>query len=173
MMGPVQVLVVGFDRPSFSGEVLAEFARLREAGIVRLVDLLFVTRGPDGALDTLEAPAGLEPHLGRVAATLLGRPADEAADPADGSDAAADAAGGRSDGDRPQAAGDLPGGDGVAWSLAEAIPVGSAAAIALIEHTWAGPLTAALRRAGGSPLEETWLAPTDIAELESLIAGRD
>jgi len=193
MMGPVQVLVVGFDRPSFSGEVLAEFARLREAGIVRLVDLLFVTRGPDGALDTLEAPAGLEPQLGRVAATLLGRPADEAADPADGSEAAADAAGGRpvrdpprAPGDRAagdraagdqaagdQAAGDQAAGDGVAWSLAEAIPVGSAAAIALIEHTWAGPLTAALRRAGGSPLEETWLAPTDVAELESLIAGRD
>jgi len=178
MMGPVQVLVVGFDRPSFSGEVLAEFARLRDAGIVRLVDLLFVTRGPDGALDTLEAPAGLEPQLGRVAATLLGRPADEAADPADGSEAAADAAGGRPVRDPPrapgdQAAGDQAAGDGVAWSLAEAIPVGSAAAIALIEHTWAGPLTAALRRAGGSPLEETWLAPTDVAELESLIAGRD
>ena len=31
---------------------------------------------------------------------------------------------------------------------------------------------AALRRAGGSPLEETWLAPADVAELESLIARR-
>ena len=27
-MGPVQVLVVGFDRPAFSGEVMAEFVRL-------------------------------------------------------------------------------------------------------------------------------------------------
>jgi len=35
--GPVQVLVVGFDQPTFSGEVVAEFARLRDAGIVRLV----------------------------------------------------------------------------------------------------------------------------------------
>src|SRR6266508_2175410 len=40
VMGPVQVLVVGFDRPAFSGEVLAGFTRLQEAGIVRLVDLL-------------------------------------------------------------------------------------------------------------------------------------
>jgi len=176
-MGPVQVLVVGFDRPAFSGEVLAEFARLREAGIVRLVDLLLVTRGPDGTLDTLAAPTGLEPELGRLAAALLGRPAD--------------AAGGRpgSAGDRPEATGDQPeatggrlgatgdqpdgpGGDGAAWSLADAIPAGSAAAVALIEHLWAGPLTAALRRAGGSPLEETWLAPADVAELESLIARR-
>ena len=49
-MGPVQVLVVGFDRPSFSGEVLAELTRLREAGIVRLVDILLVARAEDGTM---------------------------------------------------------------------------------------------------------------------------
>ena len=47
-MGPVQVLVVGFEQPAFSGAVLAEFTRLREAGIVRFVALLLVSRGPDG-----------------------------------------------------------------------------------------------------------------------------
>lgn len=51
MIGPVQVLVVGFDQPTFSGEVLAEFTRLREAGIVRLIDLLLVSRTEDGALE--------------------------------------------------------------------------------------------------------------------------
>ena len=44
MIGPVQVLVVGFDRPTFSGEALAELTRLEDAGIVRLVDLLLVSR---------------------------------------------------------------------------------------------------------------------------------
>jgi Family of unknown function (DUF6325) len=52
-MGPVQVLVVGFDRPTFSGEVLAELTRLREAGIVRLVDLLLVARAEDGSIETV------------------------------------------------------------------------------------------------------------------------
>jgi Family of unknown function (DUF6325) len=146
-MGPVQVLVVGFDRPSFSGEVLAEFARLREAGIVRLVDLLLVSRSPDGTLETLTAPAEIGSELGGLAAALLGRPADGA------DDAAAE---------------QLEEG---AWSLADAVPAGSAAAVALIEHIWAGPLTEAVRRAGGSPLDETWLAPADVAELERLIAG--
>jgi hypothetical protein len=148
MMGPVQVLVVGFEQPAFSGEVLAEFTRLREAGIVRLVDLLLVSRGPDGTLDTLTAPPEFGPELGALAAALLGRPAE-------------DGAGGA---DQPDEAG--------GWSLADAVPAGSAAAVALIEHIWAGPLTAAVRRAGGSPLEETWLAPADVAELESLIAAR-
>jgi hypothetical protein len=155
-MGPVQVLVVGFEQPAFSGEVLAEFARLREAGIVRLVDLLLVSRGPDGALETLTAPAEFGSQLGGLAAALLGRPAD-------GADETADETGAETADDQPADGG---------WSLADAVPAGSAAAVALIEHLWAGPLTAAVRRAGGSALEETWLAPADVAQLESLIAAQ-
>jgi hypothetical protein len=49
------------------------------------------------------------------------------------------------------------------------VPAGSAAAVALIEHLWAGPLTEAVRRAGGRALDETWLSPADGAELENLI----
>jgi len=149
-MGPVQVLVVGFEQPTFSGEVLAEFARLQEAGIVRLVDLLLISRAEDGTFETLNAPTGLEASIGgELAAELLGRSEGE-----DGDD------------DDPDAT------DGTAWSLADAIPTGSAAAVALIEHTWAGPLTAAIRRAGGSALEETWLAPGDLDRLEVLVAQR-
>ncbi len=59
---------------------------------------------------------------------------------------------------------------GSTWSLADAIPVGSTAAVALIEHLWAAPLTEAIRRAGGTPVEETWLAPGDVEVLEALLA---
>ena len=148
MMGPVQVLVVGFDRPAFSGEILAEFTRLRQAGIVRLVDLLLVTRAGDGAVETVAAPAGTDAGLGGLAAALLGQ--------AEGEDeTGVDTAG-----------------DSV-WSLADAVPAGSVAAVALIEHIWAGPLNAAIQKAGGAPLEETWLAPDDLAALEALMNQRD
>src|SRR5215213_10656432 len=76
MVGPVQVVVVGFDRPRFSGEVVAEFTRLEEAGIVRLVDLLLVSRAEDGSFETMtdeEIPA----HLGRLAAGVLGWAGEE------------------------------------------------------------------------------------------------
>jgi len=76
MIGPVQVVVVGFDRPRFSGEVVAEFTRLEEAGIVRLVDLLLVSRAEDGSFETMtdeEIPA----HLGRLAAGVLGWAGEE------------------------------------------------------------------------------------------------
>jgi hypothetical protein len=50
--------------------------------------------------------------------------------------------------------------------------VGGTAAVALIEHTWADPLSAAIQRAGGTLLEETWLAREDRELLEALIAER-
>src|SRR5687767_8742434 len=73
-MGPVQVLVVGFDQPTFSGQVLAEFTRLREAGLVRLIDVLLVSRSEDGTLETLEAPEAAAADLGGLAVEVLGQP---------------------------------------------------------------------------------------------------
>lgn len=149
-MGPVQVLVVGFDDPKFSGEVLTEFARLREAGIVRLLDLLLVERAEDGSFDTLDPPAELGSNSGVLAAAILGQP-----------DAVAGA----------QAAGaDDESADVSSWSLADVVPAGSVAAVALIEHTWATPLLAAIRRAGGTPLEEAWLAAADLSVIEARTA---
>jgi hypothetical protein len=144
-MGPVQVLVVGFDHPRFSGEVLAEFERLRGAGVVRLVDVLLVSRAEDGSLDSVPMPDGWPPGLGAVAAALLGEgtDADESGDPVDES----------------------------VWSLA-AVPPGSMGAVALIEHLWAAPLTAAIERAGARAVEETWLGPDDRRALEALLQGR-
>ena len=157
MIGPVQVLVVGFDQPTFSGEVLAELARLREAGIVRLIDVLLVSRSQDGTLQTLSPPDGFAAELGEIAAEVLGQP--ECAGP-EVANAAADP-----DVTKIESAS--------TWSLADAIPVGSAAAVALIEHLWAAPLGAAIQRAGGTPLEETWLARPDVEFLETLIARQD
>jgi hypothetical protein len=142
-MGPVQVLVVGFEQPALRGEVLAELARLREAGIVRLVDLLLLARGDDGTFETLEAPPGLPSGLGQLATAILGGPAGDV-QPGDGE-----------------------GSDDPVWSLADAVPPGTTAAVALLEHVWAAPLRNAIARAGGRPLEETWLAPADVELLES------
>jgi hypothetical protein len=66
---PVQVLVLGCDKPRFDGSVLAQLARLADAGVVRLVDLLIVRRGEDGSLETVaDGPEG----YGGLAAAVLG-----------------------------------------------------------------------------------------------------
>lgn len=141
--GPVQVIVVGFDHPSFTGEVLAELARLREAGVVRLVDVLLVRRDDDGSFETLPAPPGADPELGRIAADLLGTH------------------------DTPGSPDDDPAVEG-AWSLADAVPPGGVAAVALIEHLWADSLVGAIRGAGGVTLAEGWLSADDRDRLPDL-----
>ena len=144
MTGPVQVLVVGFDELTLSGELMAEFDRLREAGTARLLDVVLVERAQDGTMETLPAPAGAPPGLGNLAASILGASEPHVANP-----------------DGPAA--------GATWSLDDAIPVGTTAAVALIEHLWAAPLGEAIDRAGGKALEETWLDRQDVTRLEQLM----
>ena len=43
-IGPVQMLIVGFEDPKFQGEVLEEFKRLKDADIIRLIDLVVVKK---------------------------------------------------------------------------------------------------------------------------------
>jgi hypothetical protein len=154
VIGPVQVLVVGFEQPTFSGEVLTELTRLREAGIVRLIDVLVVSRTGDSTFEIVETPEGLPADLGGLAAEVLGQPADAELE---ATKIAEQPAGSKIE-------------DAPTWSLADAVPVGGTAAVALIEHTWAAPLSAAIQRAGGTLLDETWLAPEDRELLETLTA---
>lgn len=51
------------------------------------------------------------------------------------------------------------------WDAADAIPPGTTAAVALIEHQWAIPLRDAILRAGGMPIADAWLAPEDVASI--------
>jgi hypothetical protein len=146
--GPVQVLVVGVDHLVYTGEVMAELERLRQAGTVRLIDVLVVARSEDGTFETLPPPTGAPPDAGARVAGILGGSQDEVSDDA------------------------APVG-GPTWSLADAIPVGTTAAVALIEHLWATPLRDAIHRAGGTALDETWLAPQDVERLEQLITRTD
>lgn len=144
MTGPVQVLVLGFDEPAFSGEVLDELVRLREAGVVRLLDLLLVARDDAGQFEALTSLDLVGVELGGAAARLLGE----------------------------QEPGTLPSTVEVeGWSLDEVVPPGSFAAVALLEHLWAGPLAAAVVRAGGRPLDEFWLSPADREALGGMLAG--
>ena len=142
-LGPVQLLVVGFDRPDFSGEVLEELERLRESDVVRVIDLLVVHKGADGVVQRLhhsDLTAGEAEGAGAVVGALIGLGAT-----------------------RVEAEGrQLPAEEEV-WSLDEAIPNDSAAAIALVEHRWAIGTRDAIRAAGGAPIADVWVHPADLA----------
>src|SRR5262249_9767628 len=50
-IGPVQLIVLGFDHPNFHGEVIAELERLRESDMVKVIDSLVVYKDADGELE--------------------------------------------------------------------------------------------------------------------------
>ena len=138
-LGPVQLLVFGFDRPDFSGEVLAELERLRESDVVRVIDLLVVHKGADGVVRRLHHSDLTAEGAGAVVGALIGLGAT------------------REEAEK----GHLPA-DEEFWSLDEAIPNDSAAAIALIEHRWAIGTRDAIRAAGGVAVADAWIHPADL-----------
>src|SRR5215475_9190933 len=50
-IGPVQLLVLGFNHPEFHGEIINELERLRESDTVRVIDALAVYKDADGELE--------------------------------------------------------------------------------------------------------------------------
>jgi uncharacterized membrane protein len=50
-IGPVQLVVLGFEHPQFHGEVIEELERLRESDTVRVIDSIAVYKDEDGGLE--------------------------------------------------------------------------------------------------------------------------
>src|SRR5712692_195708 len=50
-IGPVQLIVLGFNHPDFHGEIIDELERLRESDTVRVIDALAVYKDADGDLE--------------------------------------------------------------------------------------------------------------------------
>jgi hypothetical protein len=48
------------------------------------------------------------------------------------------------------------------WYVDDAIPNGTAALVALLEHRWAIPLRDGIRSAGGFHLADAWIHPADL-----------
>jgi uncharacterized membrane protein len=152
--GPVQMLIVGFNEPKFQGEALAELQRLKEADIVRLVDLLVVRKDDDGnitSVQTSDLSQEESMKFGALVGALIG------AGTGDEEVMEAAAAAGAADG----ADGHLIDDDDV-WYVADMIPEGATVAIGLIEHRWAIGLRDAIMRAGGFVLADEWIHPKDL-----------
>ena len=157
-IGPVQLIVLGFDHPKFHGEIIAELERLRETDTVRVIDALAVHKDADGEMEVqhlsnLSKDEAIE--LGSKIGALIGLGID-------GEEGFAAGA----------AAGAAAGEDGIevfseedAWDVVEEIPNDSAAALVLIEHHWAIPLRDAVARAGGFRISDGFISPLDLVEI--------
>ena len=58
--------------------------------------------------------------------------------------------------------------DDEVWYVGDAIPNGTSAAIALLEHTWAIPLRDKIAAAGGIALADAWVHPADLIAVGAL-----
>ena len=155
-VGPVQLLVLGFDNAGFHGEIAQELERLRESDTVRVIDALAVHKDAQGEIEVqhlsnLTREEAIE--LGSKVAALVGLGiAGE-----EGMHAAAEIG-------AEQAAAHGLGvfDEEVEWDVVGEIPNDSAAALILLEHHWAVPLRDAIARAGGYRIADGMIAPYDL-----------
>lgn len=160
-MGPVEIIVISFDDPDFHGEVKLELDRLRENDTLRLVDLVAVRRGEHGVIESLHrSDLGEDEALafGAAVGALIGLGAAGE----DGVEV------GAVWGLRELADGHVFGED-TKFRIAEVIPEGAGAIVALIEHRWAIPVRDAIRRAGGRGVAARWISEADLIELGRLV----
>ncbi|MET0325931.1 MAG: DUF6325 family protein, partial [Ilumatobacteraceae bacterium] len=54
-IGPVEYIIIGFPGNDFHGEIVPEIAKLVDDGVIRIVDLVFITKDDDGSFLVLEA----------------------------------------------------------------------------------------------------------------------
>src|SRR5438552_18229654 len=52
-IGPVQLIVIGFNHPNFHGEIIAELERLHDEDTVRVIDALAVHKDADGEIEVV------------------------------------------------------------------------------------------------------------------------
>jgi uncharacterized membrane protein len=155
--GPVQMLVVGFVEPAFTGQILPELERLNEAGVVRLIDLMVVRKDDEGELE-LYQQSDLDQEEAQKFGALVGALVGLGTGTVEGVEAGALA------GSEAMDDGHLLDEQSI-WYVSDAIPAGTAAAIALIEHRWAIPLRDKIVDAGGFALADEWIHPADLVAI--------
>jgi hypothetical protein len=147
-VGPVQLIVLGFNHPEFHGEIIAELERLRESDTVRVIDALAVYKDKNGGIE-VEHLSNLTQdeaaELGSKVAALVGLDIEGEESPEIGGEE-----------------GESVFSEEEAWDVIGEIPRDTAAALLLIEHHWAVGLRDAIGRANGFRIADAFISPLDL-----------
>jgi DNA-binding CsgD family transcriptional regulator len=142
MTAPLQLIGLTFPLDAdVESRLLAEVDRIQGRGVLRVLDMVLMARGRDGVIEAMEV--GDAEDFGSLLASVSPFGAQNGDRPAAGEGAAGQ-----------------PAGSGVAavQALAESLEPGSAVALLLVEHLWAGPLVDAVSAAGGALVSDDFLA---------------
>jgi uncharacterized membrane protein len=157
-IGPVQLIVLGFPQPDFHGAIVAELERLRASDTVKVIDALAVHKDDAGEIEVAHLSNLTDEEaveFGTVVGALIGLGIEGEEGAEAGAEAGAAAAAG----------GVEVFSDEDAWDVLEQIPNGSAAAVILLEHTWAIPLRDAVVEAGGYRIDDGFISPLDLVAI--------
>ena len=157
-IGPVQLLVLGFQQPDFTGEIRQELDRLRDHDLTRVIDALAVRRDADGNVQVLhesQLSADQQQAFGALVGGLIGLGAAGEEGFEVGAERGAEAVAERG--------GVLD--EEEAWDVLAEIPTDTAGLLILLEHRWAIPLRDAIARAGGFRLASEFISPLDLVAI--------
>jgi len=151
----MQLIAIGFGRASLPLDFVSQLRRLRDAGAVRLVDAVFVSRdehGDSNAINVTDLDAEETILFGTIAGALFGFGVNEDECIARGAEIGMNLA---EDGLFGLSRDDMD-------EIADRIPRGTAATLILLEHLWAIDLNEAIQNADGAVIAQGWVTPTTI-----------
>jgi uncharacterized membrane protein len=156
--GPLQLLVIGFDQAALPLDFVNQLRRVRDDGIVRLVDAVYAAKDEHGDLTQIRVTDfskeemalfgtlagalfgyGVAGDEGAVLGAVLGEMAAESREIGLDSD-------------------DMD-------EIADRIPRGTSVAFILLEHLWAIGLKESLRNTHGAVIASGWLTPATLIAL--------
>lgn len=138
-VGPLELVVFGFEGDDFKGDIARELDRVASRGIIRVVDLVFVRKDKQGKVTVRELQDLRDSEL-MPYATVIG-----------------DVMGLLTDDD--------------VSTVGQELPPGTAAAVMLLEHTWATGLREAIQRAGGFLAASKRIPQETLDELNAELAA--
>jgi hypothetical protein len=166
-MGPIQILLLGFEDFHATGGIADELTALSDAGTIRIIDARFLLKESDDEvvavrvsdLDDseradLRAAAGALVGLG--AGAMLGGDDGAAAGLVLGADAA-------------MGVGELGLSEAEIGGLAEELEVGDALLLLVIENVWAAGLAGAIRDAGVVFAQQDYVSPEGLVALGAML----
>jgi uncharacterized membrane protein len=150
--GPMQLLVIGFGQAALPLDFVNQLRRLRDDGVIRLVDAVYVAKDEHGDLTEIRVTDFSEEEMaifGTLAGALFGF----------GAAGEEGAVMGAVIGEMAAEAEDFGLDSDDMDEIADRIPRGSAAAFILLEHLWAIGLKESLRNTNGAVIAHGWLTP--------------
>jgi uncharacterized membrane protein len=162
-IGPVQLIVLGFNHADFHGEIITELEKLREDDRVRVIDSIAVYKDAEGAVE-IEHLSNLTVEEAQELGSKIGALTGLAIEGEEGLDRGAGAGG-----DTAADGIDYFSGDD-AWDVLADIPNNTAAALILLEHHWAVPLREAIGRVGGFRISDGFISPLDLVDVGLMTA---